>query len=306
LFSFDAIRLLVVTFGLHAVFALDHILISSAARSIVKIMQLYDGMLTELATWFVGFPGDSADLTAAFNRPDIATGGREMIRLGVALTIRGLVREAASVVLGRSFPGFGNLLNAAAGRADKTDDKEELILELCTTRQGYYYLERAMEKSIASLRVSDIPRFFFFLGLFLGSPALSSGEYERSFGSIQGNLHLFAPALGAFVGMIKVVSISGDPDSARIGMETFYAIAQQIYGKRVGKTPGPANALLVLIDLIAREVTGIEYGRISAVFPRNLINDAYDAVNKKEVIMLEKGGSRIRKPSRVRSKTLKL
>jgi hypothetical protein len=49
-----------------------------------------------------------------------------------------------------------------------------------------------------------------------------------------------------------------------------------------GADPIVANSFLALVDLIVRKVRMIEYGRLSSVFPQNLINDAYlylDAVH---------------------------
>jgi hypothetical protein len=69
-------------------------------------------------------------------------------------------------------------------------------------------------------------------------------------------------------------------------MGFFFSMAYRIIDKE--RSPPAASqkiwcTFIVLMDMIARELPFLEYGRVSAVFPRNLINDAYqylDAVHE--------------------------
>jgi hypothetical protein len=112
--------------------------------------------------------------------------------------------------------------------------------------------------------------------------------------------------MAAFVGLIRAATLTHDPESAAVGIDSFYAVTQEIVDKKAIKTPAPANALLVLTDKIAREVRAIEYGRIAGSFPRNMISEAYDAAERIEGELPKKDANKRKNTfAQKRSKTVK-
>jgi hypothetical protein len=282
-FSHEALEKAVANFGLHAAFAVDHITIGWSAKAITKVMAIYGKLSTDINVWLTDARAQGTKWHEALTRPELEDAGREMIRLGVALTVRELIRDVAATVADRTMNGFAELVASAQKRVpDSLNEKEFLLLELLTTVPLYHFFELALAKNNIT-KATDVTSLFFFLALILGSPYWTNVVYSKTYAYMSQNLHLYPVALGAFVALFKVLAVANDFQLVAGGMSFFFEIFQQLVDKLTPTlAPITAQTYLVLVDLLPRQIPEIESGRVSAAFPRNLINDAYGALEVAE------------------------
>jgi hypothetical protein len=162
------------------------------------------------------------------------------------------------------------------------NEKEWLILELLTAEPTYHFIELGLGKyDIGTTRATDASLLFFFLALGLGCNWLRDATYVSALAAISKNMHLYALAVRAFVDMFKCVSLANDIMVINSGMGVFYKVCLQLfYRVKVPEGRTVANSFLVFVDIIAREITSIQYGQAAASFPRNLVMDAYEDLEK--------------------------
>jgi hypothetical protein len=279
-FSYAAIQTLIVNFGLHAVLAVDYTLIHMAARVISHIMSIYNepAMIRDLNIWLRGIRADNPKWPEALVRPEFDLAAHEMIRLGVIMILRDMVREASTRIINYTLPGFVGLISSAARRDPGfAANRETFLIEICTTLPTEHYLEAALRTSEIT-KATDPFLFFLFFALTLGVPWLKNAQYLREAGCMLQNLHLFPNALMAFIDLFKTLSIACDAQIVGDVMGFFFTMVHRIIDRVwTAQEVGPTlwSTFIVLVDIIARKVTSIEYGRVAAVFPRNLITEAY-------------------------------
>jgi hypothetical protein len=291
LFSFGAFHNLFTHFGLHAAFVLDHIAITTAAKSIAELMRIYNSLRPHIPVWVTQL----SELATIVTRPEITAGAREMVRLGVALTIRRLVREAASSVFSCLFPGVGALISSAhAGATRRPTEQETLVLELCTPHDITLCISQALQEYPLE-RAVLITHLCFFLALTIGASEIADAKHQRRYESLEGNAHLFAPAFVMMVDLAKSGRVVLDPGNEAAGISEFYRIAAHLLELQ----PNTENkyTLIILMDMIAHQLKVLEYGWLSKVFPVALITQASIALYGETVKRKEETVAVLAKPT---------
>jgi hypothetical protein len=287
-FSYEPLEKLLANFGLHAAFVVDHIATAACVKSITTIMSVYAKMAADLSVWLTDARGNGTKWLDGLTRPELETAGREMIRLGVALTVRELLRDASATLADRTMGGLAEIVRSAQRRSrDTMSEKECLLIELLSTAPFYHFIEGALEKS-QIVKATDPTALFFFLAVILGSPYWSNVIYSKANAYLSQNMHLYPVAMGALVALFKSLSVANDFALVADGMTFFFEIFQRIVDKVTPTlSPMTAQTYLVLVDLLPRHIPDIEYGRVAAAFPRNLINEAYGALELAEEGMIK-------------------
>jgi hypothetical protein len=244
-------------------------------------MAIHTKLGTELNLWLTDSRTEGTKWLDALARPELEAAGKEMVRLGVALKIREMLRQAAGDLSDRISPGLAQFVSAARKRAGPNlNEKESLLLEMLTAEPFFHFIELALQKHTV-VKATDATALYFFFALILGSPYWGNVVYSKANGYISLNMHLYPVALGAFVVLFRAVSLATDFQQIADAIGFFFNILQQIVVKVTaapGFDPLTAATYLVLVDLLPGCMPDIEYGRIAASFPRNLITDAYETL----------------------------
>ena len=307
--SVDSLRHLVNNIGLHATYNLDHILIMSIANSMKTVFDIYTGLGNECSAWLQESRKSGDKWMEAFSRPELEKASKEMVKLGVALVIREMLRESTADVVNRTFPGLVELVVSAYHRSyDDMNVMETLIIELITTIPFNRFISKALStKGIT--KTTDTIQFLFFMALILGSDYWSDSVYSAQAAVITHNLHLYPVALAAFIDLFDEFAISAQCSVIGDGMQFFFNVLQHVIhhwsDDRVTE-PATVNTFVVLVDLIPRSITKIEYGRTSASFPTTVITEAYRLLEKeKHMVSPVSGKKRSKKQKKPKRKEQK-
>jgi hypothetical protein len=105
--------------------------------------------------------------------------------------------------------------------------------------------------------------------------------YNNGLGTLRKNIHLYPVALRVFVDMFRVFSVANDFQMVADAMGQLFTLCEQIFDRiRGAQGQGVASSFLILVDMIPREITSVECGKMTGAVPRNLILDAIDYLTK--------------------------
>ena len=276
--SLKSFETLILNFGTYAGYYIDHILIQQAARSMDIIFKIFNSCATNTNSWLIDYRNSGNLWCKELERPEFGKAGKEMIRLGVVLMIRSLIRTAMKNALDKTVPGFSDVIvSAYKATPDHLSEKEDLLIELATDIPFFHFFESTLEKYNLQ-KNSDPTKFFFFLALLLGNSQWNDVNYFADHEIMTHNLHLFPVAVDAFINLFKYFSISSDSKIIQDGMQFFFNVLQQVI-YRIQKFPNvdsvTINCFVILVDLFPRNIKNIEYGTTSDSFPSNIIAETY-------------------------------
>jgi hypothetical protein len=296
-FTAAQVKYCVRNFGLHAATAMDATVIRSAGKLMISIANKFaaPGIQRPLRDWFEDFRKKdqipSVPDMLSFDASD------DILRLGLCLQIRGLIRKVMREVTREALPGFCELVEAARRRLNREPEGfERILIEIVGGDESdFAAIGNFIAQSGEKLPVlTNLGLFLFYIALHLGlakwedAPLVKQAKffprepvrYMANYDSFTGNYHLFPIATWAFLRLLPTFF-----DRSKIGDEVvpealdlfFAALAQIAAVKRQENSPFTARAVTIVADMYAT-VMKLEYGRIEGKFPTRVISLAYSIV----------------------------
>jgi hypothetical protein len=293
-FTSRQLKYCVRNFGLHGAVAMDATVIRSAGKLMVSIAEKFSGPSIQkvLRESFDEFR--KKDQIASV--PDLLNfdASEDIVRLGLCLQVRGLLREATREVTQEALPGFCELVEAAKRRLNRAPDGfERILIEIVGGDDSDFaaignFLAQSGEKLPV---LTDLNLFLFYIALHLGLPKWEDVplvkqskfiprepvRYMANYDAFTGNFHLFPIATWAFLRLLPTFfdrSKVGD-EAVTEALDIFFATLAQIAAlKKQGNCPFTARAVTIVADICAT-VMKLEYGRIEGKFPTRVISLAY-------------------------------
>lgn len=281
--SFDSLKTLMFSLGPIAGYHIDHVLIQRAAFTMAEIHSLFGTTTTALSKGLNSFNTNGDIDLSQYEGADFQKAGNAMIRLGVILTLRQLVREAIATVIEKTMPGFTEIVTAAYLRSsDSINTNKYFLIEFATSLPCYYFLSESLNS--AHLKVSsDSLQFFLFLAVILGHSQWHKMLFDPNNEFMTNNLHLFPIAVDGFINLFSKFAMFSESRDIESGMNFFFKILRQIIFK-IEKLPNVDKKTIksyeILADMFPRQIKNIEYGLLAESFPEEIIMDAYRHVTK--------------------------
>jgi hypothetical protein len=283
-FSVASFRFIIRNLGINAAFALDRILVQQIVRLLIAIFGAYERLETQIVAWDAKWRENEADWTAAGDHPQMQAAAEDLVRLGVVVAIRNLLREAAAHVVDRCIPGLASIVRAGLLRvADTQGQKEILIEEMLLSKKAYRMIEIGLQTKTIK-QVTDTSRLFFYFGLLLLHSGWTNVRYYMDHECIDKNIHLVPVAMDCIMALLKFFAIAVDEQTIARALQRHFAVlhrAVELRRKEPAKySRAGVNAFIILADLYPRKLTCVEYGRIGATFQTSVVHEAYKEVQE--------------------------
>jgi len=271
-------RRMIDSLGLHAGFNLDRILIAEIAKSMGTIYQVYTSLGKTINTWYGSFRGGTDDWAQAAQSPEIGKAADEIVKLGVMLMVRDLLRSAMHEAVDQSAPGLINLVRPAYMRTiERLSEKEDLMMEMISAEPTFFFIKMALD-TMGIEKTTDSIQFFFFLALLMINPKWDNVQFLQDHEIITNNLHVIPASIDAFINVLSTFCQTNDEKIVATGMQFYFTVLQhivQLKRTREDLRLKSTSAFIILADLFPKYVHSIEYGRISHSFPNSVVSEAY-------------------------------
>lgn len=288
--SQNAFEVLFLNIGLVSVFHIDHFLIQNAAHIIADIFAIYHRKRVDISNLLTDYRKGSTAWQRTDEDQDYQKAGQLMIKLGVVLTLRKMVRIAAEKTINKTIIGFSDLVSASYKRSIDISENKAFLVELTTSIPTFFFIESYLSNAQIEPS-SDSMQFFFYFALLLSHSQFKKAEFDSENETLTNNLHLFPVAIDAFLNLLKVFCVSSDSQIIGEGMELFFnMMLQSINRMKSNATLDSKNSFsfIILIDLFPKNISIMEYGRISHSFPTSIISTAYRLLEKQSTDLATK------------------
>jgi hypothetical protein len=281
-FSVTSFRFIIQNLGIDAAFCLDKILIQQAVRLVVSIFATHDKLEPQIVQWDAKWREHELDWVAAGDNPQMQAAAEDLVRLGVVISLRSLLREAASQVVDQTTPGLTSILRAGLLRTeDRRGQKDVLIEEMLISNTVYRLIEIGLS-SKAVKSVTDTVRLFFYFGLLLLHSGWTNLKFYMDHESMDKNLHLVPVAMDCIMALLRFFSGSTDQQTLSRALQRHLAVLHVAITLRrrdpARYSRSGVNTFIILVDLYPKKLTSVEYGRIGATFPTSVVQAAYKEV----------------------------
>lgn len=284
--SQNAFRHMIHNMGLHGGFRIYRILIHRAAKSIMKIIKVFNDMKNIDALLDDFNKKDTLPPEMPTSKGGIETSSKELIILGICMQLRAILREEMCNAVNEAAPGLKSLIDASLYRINTVKTSEQsLISEMVSgNNDDLIFIEKIISKQ-KKVTLTNLNQFFFFLGLnFIGKRWIKS-KYLSNYDAITENMHLLPIATKV---LIHELPLFFDPNKITTkaihdGYLLFFSVMAQIVQMRKSKKLNDsARALTILADMYPR-VMKLEYGIIEDSFPTRSVNFAYSQNNTSSI-----------------------
>lgn len=281
--SFESLFL---SLGLVSAFHIDHLLIQNAAHTMADIFFIFIRNQSEINKLLDDFRKGGITWMSQHDNQAFQKAGQMMIKLGVILKIRELVREAMKNTMDKTIIGFSDLVSASAKKqvSDHISDNKDFFVEITTAIPDFHFIESFLSNANIE-QCSDPILLFFFFAILLSNSQWKKVEFESANETITHNLHLFPVAVDAFLNLFNVFCQSSDSQIIGDGMGFFFSLMFQFINKMKASTSVDIKtsfSFIILIDLFPKIIKVIEYGRVSQSFPSSIISTAYKELENPE------------------------
>ena len=289
IFSDFGIREIIVNLGPQAGYVLNKAIVAGIGRSMHLVYMTYDKIIPSLNEWWLQARQKKTDwVEKARMMPEIQKASREMIRLGVALRIRELIRGAIHDLVKDTLPGMADLIQSATLRdkGENIGERQDFVLEMVSGRKSFHFIRLAIEKLLGDKKTSNSQQFYFFLATLLMNPDFDSVEFIPDSEAFTHNLHLMPVALDAFLELNASFITNSDSKIVQASLQTYFDTlqlliewtahaAETMKKKELAPPPVFGTILCILADIYPKHVQRLEYGTVADVFPYSVILDAY-------------------------------
>ncbi|KAH0786623.1 hypothetical protein GPJ56_009450 [Histomonas meleagridis] len=272
--------------GIHSSFSLDYILIVEITNIMLNIFNIYQSLSNDISTWYSDFRNNGQLWTKSSQNAQIHTAADLIVKLGIVLMIRKLLRKSMNEMIEQNIPGLIKLLNSSVLRltSDRIGLKEDIIIEIALNKNDFKVIEIILnEKQIT--KCSDPIQFFFFLSLLNMNNHWNDAKFSPGNEMISYNLHLIPAAINAFIHLLKMFCSSNDSKIIGTAMQFYFSVYRRIITFKMNTVQEMShesvNAMIILTDLFPKYINDLEYGRIGSNFPYSVITEAYREVEIK-------------------------
>ena len=291
-FTAESIHYMVSNLGIHSGVRIDRILTEQIAESITNIFNSFVETLPQLSSWYDEFCKNSTLKQDILQNVKLNAATQEMQVLGVALTLRAILRDEMKAIVDETIPGLSSLIQSALHRIKPSELKEGAILireVFCgNTPDMPFVRARLQEKGIAKQDNSIL--FFFFFGIIFMNPQFTYAKYDAAHECITGNLHLFPTAIGGILSVSDILFNNLTDNTTRTnGVKVMFQVLATIIGSKAllakkEETHSPplaqccrecCLALTVLSNMFPAAIPWVDYGTLESYFPTRSVNHAY-------------------------------
>jgi hypothetical protein len=284
-FSVTSFRYVVRNLGLNAAFALDRILLQQITALMMSIYHVFDKGNQNVVQWYASYRENGTLWLQAGQDAMIQQAGDDLVRLGVVLGIRLLLREAMTTVTESAIPGLVALIRSAQFRTQERGQKEDLIEEMLLGNRAYRFLDFGLQTRPPK-QTSDTVLLFFYFGILLLHPAWDNCTFHPDHESIDKNLHVIPIALDCYLSLLRHFCSAVDQRVISTALQFHFGVLHRIVQVRRRDSKFSrqgVNSFIILADLYPKYLTSIEYGRIGTAFPRSIIQEAYREVESLKI-----------------------
>jgi hypothetical protein len=279
-FSERSFRVICLDFGFHATYLLDRLLIQQATRLLLSISKVAYQLAAPLAASYSNFLSNKLQWVQAPFLHIFQPVSESLIQLGVVLHLRVMLRDAMSWAFDKMLPGFGHLIKAALSRHNgPSATQHDFLKEMFCGGTTYKMLALSLGTHSIN-KLSDPALLFFFFGMMFLNPNWVSVRFHSLYESIDLNLHVIPITIDCFTQLISFFAPACTGSTVQRALQCHFTVLQTIiFMRRVDPRfpPHGINALVILLDLYARQLTNYEYGRILLILPIEVFIQAYAA-----------------------------
>jgi hypothetical protein len=218
-FTARQLKYYVRNFGLHGAMAMDATVVGNAGKLMISIVKKFasPSIQKALREWFEDFRKKdqipSVPETLNFDASE------DILRLGLCLQVRGLIRKAMREVTREALPGFCELVEAERRRLNRElDGFERILIEIVGSDDSDFaaignFIAHSGQKLPT---LTDPNLFLFYIALHLGLPKWEDAplvkqakflprepvRYMANYNAFTGNFHLFPIATWAFLRLL--------------------------------------------------------------------------------------------------------
>lgn len=285
-FSLNYFNSLINNLGIYPGILLQRCLYDIITDSLLSVFNGCKELSLELTAWFYEFQNSKNIPIEAATNKTIENASINMIRIGCAIVLCNLIRQAIQTKSEESVPGILNIIESAKTRMTiSLNEKEFLITEIASLscNNDLHFLRTLIsEKNIT--QQDNFIMFMFFLSLTFAHNRWNNLECISKYESMTENINVFPVAMNLIIYAKQLLFMADDDYSIQIGIKTFLRSLSQIAD--IKKQKGNykfVNAINQFVKLLPDEITNLQYGIIEQEFPNSHFNVKinYEGIKKK-------------------------
>lgn len=266
---------LVRDFGLRASIRVNVVLMGHAYDSLVQLLQLYESHRPTVLSLFDLVHKGGIVKKDPLQGDGFRTAGDALLKLGLTLTLRGMLLEVNQDVIDGTIPGLMNIVSHVSEGKKGSGASEDSAAFLEAIQPGLndrYLIQRA--KKIKS--TADPQKFFFFLGLLFGNSDWNSLRFDSESDSFFPSLQVIPPAIEKIVALGPELFPTSDEATMNEALSSFFLGTFYVAETHRLRNRPLYLSLVVLMDHFPAIASKIHYGHMKDSFPFTVVRACYN------------------------------